>query len=81
MDDNQYPDLVIGAYESDTAFFFRSRPVVKMVDARISFSSKTKQISLEEESCTLRDYTKVPCVYLQVCLKYSGVEVERVLGS
>lgn len=80
MDGNQYPDMVVGAYESDTAMFFRSRPVVRMVDARVLFNSKTKQINLEEENCSLRDNTKVLCLFLQACLKYEGVGVDRQLG-
>lgn len=81
LDDNQYPDLVVGAYDSDTALFFRARPVVKMVEARISYISASKQISLDDDQCTLRDFTKVPCVSLEACLKYSGVGVEPFIGK
>uniref|UniRef100_A0A8D8Y4C3 Integrin alpha-PS2 n=1 Tax=Cacopsylla melanoneura TaxID=428564 RepID=A0A8D8Y4C3_9HEMI len=75
LDQNQYPDLVIGAYESDTAFFLRSRPVVK-VKSTLSFSSESKQIILEEKNCTLKDASKVTCMTLTACLEYNGVGVD-----
>lgn len=80
MDNNQYPDMVVGAYESDTAIFFRSRPVVKVVESKIVFDAKNKQISLEDKPCTLRDYTSVSCTTIEACLKYSGPEVSDYLG-
>ncbi|XP_026679431.1 integrin alpha-PS2-like [Diaphorina citri] len=75
LDENQYPDLVIGAYESNTAFVLRSRPVVK-VKSSLSFSSDSKQIFLEEKNCTLKDYSKVTCLTLTACLEYNGVGVD-----
>ncbi|XP_046389663.1 integrin alpha-PS2 isoform X2 [Ischnura elegans] len=78
LDDNEYPDLVVGAYESDTAVYFRTRPVVSM-DVKLNFSSESKQISLEEKDCILRDYTQVACTTLNVCLEYGGVGVDRRL--
>ncbi|KAK3912027.1 Integrin alpha-PS2, partial [Frankliniella fusca] len=75
LDNNEYPDLAVGAYESDSAVFFRSRPVVKMT-GQVAFSLDSKQISLDQRNCTLRDGTRVPCVPLNAYLKYGGVNVD-----
>ncbi|XP_025836181.1 integrin alpha-PS2 isoform X1 [Agrilus planipennis] len=74
MDENDYPDMAIGAYLSDTAFFFRSRPVVN-VDAQVTYLTPHKQIILDEKNCTLRNGQPVPCTSFNVCLKYTGVGV------
>ncbi|XP_048504880.1 integrin alpha-PS2 isoform X1 [Athalia rosae] len=72
LDGNQYPDVVIGAYDSGTAAFFRSRPVIK-IEAFVAFDSKDKSISLEDKNCVLNDQTQVPCLKLDACLSYSGI--------
>ncbi|XP_071440626.1 integrin alpha-PS2-like isoform X2 [Hetaerina americana] len=78
LDDNEYPDIAIGAYESDTAVYLRARPVITM-DAKLTFHSESKQISLDEKECRMRDNTPVSCTFLNVCLEYSGVGVDRRL--
>ncbi|KAF4525253.1 hypothetical protein B566_EDAN012788 [Ephemera danica] len=78
LDENEYPDLLVGAYESNTIVYFRSRPVVNM-NAQLTFSSEVKQINLEETTCRLRDNTPVSCSSLNACFEYSGVGVERRL--
>ncbi|KAL0113860.1 hypothetical protein PUN28_011297 [Cardiocondyla obscurior] len=71
LDGNVYPDLVVGAYESGTAMFFRSRPVIKM-DSYVVFDSESKLISLDNRNCTLSDSTRVTCLPLRACFKYTG---------
>lgn len=78
LDSNGYPDLIIGAYDSDTVVYLRAKPVVKM-DAYISFAGEAKQIGLDERNCTLKDGTKVPCIQLKSCLQYDGKGVDRSL--
>lgn len=51
--------------------FFRSRPVIKM-DSYVSFDSESKLISLDNRNCTLSDETRVTCLPLKACFKYSG---------
>ncbi|XP_076285234.1 integrin subunit alpha inflated isoform X2 [Lasioglossum baleicum] len=71
LDGNHYPDLVVGAYESGTAVFFRSRPVIKM-DSYVTFDQESKLISLDDRNCTLSDGSRVTCFPLRACFKYSG---------
>ncbi|XP_034951928.1 integrin alpha-PS2 isoform X2 [Chelonus insularis] len=74
LDGNRYPDMVVGSYESGTAMFFRSRPVIKMVpqDTFVEFGSSSKLISLDDKECTLSDTTRVTCLPLKACFKYTG---------
>lgn len=71
LDGNHYPDMVVGAYESSTAVFFRSRPVIKM-DSYVSFDLESKLISLDDRNCTLSDGSRVTCLLLRACFKYNG---------
>ena len=74
MDDNKYPDLLVGAYDSGHAVHMRSAPVVHMT-ASVNFDENSKQIDLEDLKCTLRDKSRVPCVQVTVSLKYTGIGV------
>ena len=76
MDGNEYPDLLVGAYDSDRAVFMRSRPVVQMNVIDISYDTESKQIDLETRNCNLLDGTAVACVPLTLCLEYSGQGVD-----
>ncbi|KAI4498187.1 hypothetical protein M0802_006673 [Mischocyttarus mexicanus] len=71
LDGNHYPDLVVGAYESSTAFFFRARPVIKM-DSFVTFETESKLISLDDKNYTLSDGTRVTSLPLRGCFKYTG---------
>ncbi|XP_013779057.2 integrin alpha-8-like [Limulus polyphemus] len=72
LDNNHYPDLLVGAYESDRAVFFRSRPVVN-VTTQVMFDRET--IDMKEKLCTLKDDTKVSCVVMTVCFEYNGTRL------
>lgn len=89
MDGNEYPDVMVGAYESDRVVYLRSRPVVYLNTVDISYDTETKQIDLENRNCSLFDRTPVACVPLTVCFEYSGrgvnareeVQVQIILDS
>merc|ERR1719295_1427639 len=74
MDDNKYPDLLVGAYDSGHAVHMRSAPVVHMT-ASVNFDENSKQIDLEDLKCQLRDRSRVPCVQVSVSLQYTGIGV------
>ncbi len=69
LDRNQYPDLLIGAYESSNAVYLRSAPVVH-VNAQINFRTTERQINLDVKNCQKRDGTKVPCVDFESAIFY-----------
>ncbi|XP_075739670.1 integrin alpha-PS2-like [Rhipicephalus microplus] len=70
LDGNEYPDLLVGAYDSDAAVYLRSRPVV---DLEATLKIDGDNLDLEDTTCTLRDGTRVPCFVMTVCLRYTGL--------
>ncbi|XP_017771191.1 PREDICTED: integrin alpha-PS2-like, partial [Nicrophorus vespilloides] len=74
LDHNDYPDMAVGAYLSNSAYFFRSRPVVK-VNAFVQFLASNKQIILDEKNCTLINGHRVPCTNIDICFNYTGLGV------
>uniref|UniRef100_A0A182JLT4 Uncharacterized protein n=1 Tax=Anopheles atroparvus TaxID=41427 RepID=A0A182JLT4_ANOAO len=79
LDGNRYPDLVVGAYESDKALVFKARPVAAM-EASTLFEAENKLISLDERNCTVARTPKpVPCTVVNSCLKYNGINVPPML--
>ncbi|KAJ3657596.1 hypothetical protein Zmor_009384 [Zophobas morio] len=70
LDGNQYPDMAVGAYLSNKAFFFRSRPVIK-VEASVKFLTKT--VNIVNTNHVLRsDGTAATKTQIQFCSKYYG---------
>lgn len=78
LDGNDYPDLAVGAYLSDAAFFFRSRPVA-VIKSSVSFLSPNKEIVLEDRRCQ-REGVAVPCTWFEYCVLYEGEGVPEVLN-
>ncbi|KAK4875830.1 hypothetical protein RN001_012252 [Aquatica leii] len=74
LDGNDYPDMAIGAYLSDVAYFFRTRPVVK-VEAHIRFLTPHKQLFLEQKDCSKPGHPniRVTCTEIEVCMRYTGI--------
>nr|XP_006825100.1 PREDICTED: integrin alpha-8-like [Saccoglossus kowalevskii] len=73
MDNNFYPDVLVGAYDSSQAVLLRSRPVVN-INAEINIHPPDV-IDLEKKTCVKYDGTPVACFTLTVCFKFSGVHV------
>ncbi|XP_038049393.1 integrin alpha-9-like isoform X2 [Patiria miniata] len=69
MDGNQYPDLLIGAHQSNRAVLYLSRPVIKM---HASIVVKGTPIDLNRTTC-VSEGRLVPCVRVVSCFMYSGV--------
>ncbi|XP_058791167.1 integrin alpha-PS2-like [Phymastichus coffea] len=69
LDRNEYTDLVVGAYESNAAFYFRARPVIEMTAALV-FSRNL--ISLTTHNCLLSDGFPAACADFKVCYMYVG---------
>ncbi|KAJ8967511.1 hypothetical protein NQ314_002826 [Rhamnusium bicolor] len=78
LDGNEYPDMAVGAYLSDSAFFFRSRPVV-LVDAYVQFQTDNKQIDIKKKNCNLPNGQKGTCTSIDFCIKYTGKGIPQRL--
>ncbi|GBN93020.1 Integrin alpha-PS2, partial [Araneus ventricosus] len=72
MDSNEYPDIVLGAYDSERVIFMKTRPVVNITS---SMKLSKDVLSLEDKTCALKDKTKVACVEATLCLMYNGLGV------
>jgi len=77
LDNNQYPDLLVGSYASDRAIFLKARPVVNMT---ASLTLAKDSVSLDDKDCSLTDGSRVPCVNITLCFQYDGIGVENELG-
>uniref|UniRef100_A0AAZ3SQ22 Integrin alpha-2 domain-containing protein n=1 Tax=Oncorhynchus tshawytscha TaxID=74940 RepID=A0AAZ3SQ22_ONCTS len=70
IDQNGYPDLIVGVFGADKAVLYRARPVIS-VNASLDISPQI--LNPEERSCKLPDSdTKVSCFKVKYCLKASG---------
>ncbi|XP_071965913.1 integrin alpha-8-like isoform X2 [Antedon mediterranea] len=70
VDDNGYPDVVVGAYQSDTAVLLRSRPVIKMTS---SVESEPTGVDLDIKDLQLEGGTGVTSFKVKGCLRYTGI--------
>ena len=88
VDDNNYPDVIIGAPESAKVAYFRTRVVINM-DSSVEIERSGKRVNMENRTCTLRlppsssfnadgasSEVHVVCFTFQSCLHYSGINVD-----
>uniref|UniRef100_A0A8C9ZEM8 Integrin, alpha V n=1 Tax=Sander lucioperca TaxID=283035 RepID=A0A8C9ZEM8_SANLU len=70
IDQNGYPDLIVGVFGADKAVLYRARPVIS-VNATLDMAPQI--INPEEKTCTLPGTTTlVSCFKVKYCLKASG---------
>ncbi|KAG8190225.1 hypothetical protein JTE90_011946 [Oedothorax gibbosus] len=77
LDNNRYPDLLIGAYKSEAVAFLRSRPVVQTT---ATLKINPEIINLDERSttsCNLNGGAIVSCVIVSFCLEFNGIGIPR----
>ncbi|XP_044269454.1 integrin alpha-PS2 isoform X2 [Tribolium madens] len=80
LDNNQYPDMAVGAYESNKAFFFRARPVIS-VEASVKFLTHNKFIDITSPDYTLRsDGSTATKTQIQFCSRYYGKGIPNSLN-
>ncbi|CAG2111788.1 unnamed protein product, partial [Medioppia subpectinata] len=68
MDQNGYPDLLVGAYESDATLLFRARPII---DIQTSVSGELSQIDPNKEGCKDDPNSKLVCFSFNACFKFN----------
>ena len=77
VDQNQYPDLLVGDYKADRAILLKTRPVVNVTT---SISFQPNYFNLDEKTCLLpNSSTSVSCITVQYCTKYTGAQVDNRL--
>ncbi|GFV97529.1 integrin alpha-PS2 [Trichonephila clavipes] len=80
LDNNQYTDLLIGGYDSDSVVFLRSRPIIQTT---ATLKITPEKINLDEKSstsCKLHEGTIVSCVVVSFCLEFTGVGIPPAVG-
>lgn len=83
VDSNRYQDVLVGAYASDNAVLFRSRPIAEL---RGSIKADVSMITADIGSCEVSGGQTFSCFKLTACVRYFGkfvsptVEVETELS-
>ncbi|XP_076869244.1 integrin alpha-8 [Brachyhypopomus gauderio] len=73
LDNNQYPDLIVGAFGAGKVVVYRARPVVT-VDAELILTPRI--LNPEDRSCRLPDSdAMVTCMRVDICAKVSGIGI------
>uniref|UniRef100_A0A914YIK9 Integrin alpha-2 domain-containing protein n=1 Tax=Panagrolaimus superbus TaxID=310955 RepID=A0A914YIK9_9BILA len=68
IDDNGYPDIAVGATESNQAVILRTKPVMQITG---SVKTNKKTINLEDKLCA-SEFGRMPCEKVKFCVKYNG---------
>jgi len=68
LDDSGYPDIVIGAYQSNAVAVLLARPVVNI---EASISAVPERIDTSTESCSVDDSPNV-CFEVRVCFRFTA---------
>ncbi|XP_072253513.1 integrin alpha-V [Leuresthes tenuis] len=78
IDQNGYPDLIVGAFGADKAVLYRARPVIS-VNATLDITPQI--INPEEKTCTIPGTsTAVSCFKVKYCLTAKGYGAPSSLG-
>lgn len=79
LDQNGYPDLIVGAFGVDKAVLYRSRPIV---NTSATLSVYPTMINPEEKACAISSGNQtihVSCVNLSFCLSANGKHLPETL--
>ncbi|CAG9824822.1 unnamed protein product [Phaedon cochleariae] len=70
MDNNGYPDLLVGAFESDLVLLFKTRPII---DIKIDIiSNELKNINATKRGCIASPQNNLTCFSFQSCFTIVG---------
>ncbi|XP_008298146.1 integrin alpha-IIb [Stegastes partitus] len=73
IDENGYPDLLVGAWAADRAFLYRSQAVIR---SRVSVSLLPDFLNPDVKLCH-RGNTPVSCFVIQMCVHVSGHRIPQ----
>ncbi|XP_062395048.1 integrin alpha-8 [Sardina pilchardus] len=77
IDNNQYPDLIVGAFGVDKTVVYRSRPVVS-VEAQLILTPRV--LNPDEKTCHLPGSdTMATCFRVDVCMQISGLGIPETV--
>ncbi|XP_052246976.1 integrin alpha-6-like isoform X2 [Dreissena polymorpha] len=76
LDDNTYPDLLVGSYSDNKVALLRTRPIVKL-HSKINVTPDRLNMSHSAQRKCIIDQLKYYCVEIQLCLRYTAEPVER----
>ncbi|XP_069571103.1 integrin alpha-5-like [Brachyistius frenatus] len=80
LDQNGYPDLIVGAFGVDKAVLYRARPIVSV---SASLTVQPTMFNQEEKTCLLitgNETISVSCVSISFCLLANGKHLPSHLG-
>ncbi|XP_018318940.1 integrin alpha-PS1-like, partial [Agrilus planipennis] len=79
IDNNGYPDLLSGAFESDAALLFRARPII---DIETSIEGKElKNIDMSKTGCRKEPDSSNTCLSFRSCFKINAAEAKTSLNG
>ncbi|KAH9493727.1 Itga7p, partial [Dermatophagoides farinae] len=70
LDRNSYPDLLIGAYESDAIVLLRSRPIIHI---KTFVQNNMTQIDPNSNGCPEDPSSKLPCFTVKPCFQFTDL--------
>jgi hypothetical protein len=74
VDHNGYPDLLVGAYESDTAILLRTRPIIDIVT---SVKGKLRNIDPTETTCDEDRSVRMVCFAFEACFRFNSTSMSH----
>jgi len=72
VDQNGYPDLLVGSYESDVAVLLRGRPIIDIVT---SVKGRLRDIDPNETYCDEMPNIKMVCFSFEACFKLNSTSL------
>uniref|UniRef100_A0A672QE41 Integrin subunit alpha 8 n=1 Tax=Sinocyclocheilus grahami TaxID=75366 RepID=A0A672QE41_SINGR len=79
LDNNQYPDLLVGAFGVSKVVAYRARPVVT-VDTQLILTPRI--LNPEDKSCRMPNSDDmVTCLSVNVCAKIAGIGIPDYVGK
>lgn len=76
LDDNTYPDLLVGSYEVDKVALLRTRPIIYLHSKVTVNPDKLNMSGGSQKECEYDGVLRY-CVQLKLCLRYTAEPAER----